>query len=82
MKRFVCRRLRMLNYLLDAGFKPYAIEPSYKNPKHKVFLFEETPELNAAVIRYFSTDCYTAQIKHQKEQNNHVNLEEKQPKDI
>lgn len=75
MKRFVCRRLRMLNYLLDAGFKPYAIEPSYQNPKYKVFLFEETPELSAAVIRYFSTDCFTAQSKHQKENKNYAHKE-------
>ena len=68
MKRFVCRKLRMLNYLMDSGFKPYSIEPSHSNSKYKVFLFEETQELSAAVIRYFSTDCYTAQTKHQKEQ--------------
>ena len=76
MKRFVCRKLRLLSYLMDAGFQPYAIEPSYQNPKQSVFLFEETPALKAVVTRYFTTDCYTAQIK-QKELNKHGNIYQK-----
>lgn len=63
MKRFVCRKLRMLNYLLDRGFIPYATEPCITNPKYTVFLFEETPALTATITRYFTTDCHTAQTK-------------------
>ena len=75
MKRFVCRTLRMLNYLTDAGFTPYAIEQDMHNPRYKVFLFDETPELEVAVIRYFSTDCFTAQQKHKQEIETYVHKE-------
>ena len=77
MNTFICRRLRLCTYLVDAGFTPYRIEPDKRNPKYSVFLFEKTPALDIAVFRYFSTDCYTARMKnHRKESDNEHTKEE------
>ena len=78
MKTFVCQKLRLCTYLVDAGFTPYRIEPDKRNPKYSVFLFEKTPALDMAVFRYFSTDCYTARMKnHGKEIDNECIQKEK-----
>lgn len=78
MKTFVCQKLRLCTYLVDAGFTPYRIEPDKRNPKYSVFLFEKTPALDMAVFRYFSTDCYTARMKnHGKELDNECIQKEK-----
>lgn len=66
MKTFVCKRLRLCNYLMDRGFFPYRVEPDKDNPSYSVYLFEETTALTAAVVRYFSKDCYTARTKKER----------------
>lgn len=60
MKLFRCPRLRLCNYLMERGFFPVQTEPDPQNPRYKIYLFEETPALTSAVVRYFATDCYTA----------------------
>ena len=62
MKYYVCERLRLCSYLTERGFSIAKVEPDPKNTKYNIFFFEETPELIAAVVRYFSTDCLTAQL--------------------
>ena len=62
MKTFLCKRLRMYTYLVDRGFSPVQVLPDADNPKYRMFLFEETPELTAAVQRYFNEDCMTAKL--------------------
>lgn len=61
MKTFRCKKLRLCVYLMDRGFTPYDTEPNTANPQYSVYLFEETPALTAALVRYFAVDCYTAQ---------------------
>lgn len=60
METFRCTRLRLCNYLMDKGFFPYKTELDPKNPKYRIYLFEETPPLTAAVTRYLIVDCFTA----------------------
>ena len=50
MKTFKCTRLRLCNYLMDRGFFPYRVEPDPGNPRYKIYLFEESPALTAAVV--------------------------------
>ena len=50
MKTFKCTRLRLCNYLMDRGFFPYRVEPDPGNPPYKIYLFEESPALTAAVV--------------------------------
>lgn len=61
---FVCKRLRLCQYLIDRGINPCETIPDESNPKYNVFLFEETPELNVALVRYFAKDSYTARQNH------------------
>lgn len=51
---YTCKRYRLLEYLLDRGFKPYATLPDPDNPRYKVWRFHNTPELREAVEAYFS----------------------------
>lgn len=73
MKTFKCTRLRLCNYLMDRGFSPYRVEPDPSNPRYKIYLFEETPALTAAVVRYFSTDCYTAKKNNNERMSSYGN---------
>lgn len=51
---YVCKRIRMCNYLMEKGFEPYKVVPDRYNPRYNVFLFTATPELNKAVIEYIN----------------------------
>ena len=77
MNHFVCERLRLCNYLIERGFYPVQTMPDRRNPRFSVFLFEETPELTAAVVQYFSTDCLTAQKKRNGVETNEYDKKKK-----
>ena len=55
---YVCRRLRICTYLLQNGFNYVAEVEDKHNPKYKVWLFENTPELHVAVENYYSKDVF------------------------
>ena len=77
MKQFLCNRLRLCSYLIDRGFTPSQVLPDSQNPKFNVFLFDETPELSAAVVQYLSVDCLTARKKAERKSNHERIKEEK-----
>lgn len=52
-RTYVCKRSRLCKFLTGQGFFPYSIEPDRSNPNYDVFLFDATPELYKAVVRYF-----------------------------
>lgn len=54
-KPYVCKRLRMCEYLIKQGFKPTATIPDATNPRYNWWLFENTPEFYAEVQKYFDT---------------------------
>lgn len=51
---YTCKRLRMLTYLRNLGFIPYATVPDYMNPKFMVWKFKNTPELEQAIDDWFA----------------------------
>ena len=51
-KTYVCKRIRLCNYLMERGFEPYKVVPDRDNPRYNVFLFTATPELHKTVIEY------------------------------
>ena len=53
-KPFIAYTLDMANYLTNLGFKMRKIEDNSSDPtsKHKVILFDSTPELHEAVRNY------------------------------
>lgn len=54
MKLYVCRRIRLLNWLMERGFVFIKTKKDKYNPKYNVWIFIETPELKAAVDEYYS----------------------------
>lgn len=52
--QYICRRLRMLNYLKQHGFKPTYTMPDALNPKYNVWAFDNSDELQAAVQKFHS----------------------------
>lgn len=50
---YTCKRLRLLQYLLEHGFKPETSVPDPRNYKYKMWLFRNTKPLQEAVERYF-----------------------------
>ena len=51
---YTCRRLRLLEYLLNKGFEPVRTVPDINNWRFKNWLFENSPELEEALTEYFS----------------------------
>lgn len=52
MKTKIVYTTKLANYLDKLGFKCLRTEINIKNPNFKVFIFEETPELNAVIEAY------------------------------
>lgn len=50
---YLCKRMRMLEYLRNKGFIPEATLPDMQNPKYYVWRFKNTPELEDAINEYF-----------------------------
>lgn len=53
-KYYTCKRLRMLEWLKNKGFKPVKMIPDATNDKYNWWLFEVSPELEKAVDEYFA----------------------------
>lgn len=51
-KYYICKRLRLLEFLKDKGFLPLRTEPDIKNPKYSVWIFENSPELLDNIDEY------------------------------
>ena len=51
---YTVKRLRLLEHLLDNGFKPAKIIPDPTNPRFKWWLFVNSVELEAVVEEYFN----------------------------
>lgn len=51
---YVCKRLRMLSYLYEKGFRSTAVMPDFDNPKYNVWVFDNNAELEQAVDEYFA----------------------------
>ena len=50
---YVCRRLKLLDFLQKKGFEVIDTIPDYRNPRFKCWTFQRTPELLAAVEEYY-----------------------------
>lgn len=49
-KRVFTRKLAV--YLREQGFKIVRTEVNYKKPQFDIYVFEDTPDLELAIIRY------------------------------
>ena len=54
-KTFVCRKLRMLTYLVNKGFLDYEVVPDPTSAAgHNWFLFKNSDELEEVITEYFA----------------------------
>lgn len=51
-EKYIVRSLSMANWLCSNGHKILKVEDSEKNPKFKVFLFEDTPDLHNTMAKF------------------------------
>lgn len=56
MKTKVIYTAKLANHLDSLGFKCIRTELNNKNPQYRVFIFERTPELEAAVEAYLKNN--------------------------
>lgn len=49
---YIVRSLELANWLCNRGYKILKVEDSEKNPKFKVFLFEDTKRIRSSVLEY------------------------------
>lgn len=50
---YVCKRIRLLQYLMKSGFTPENSIPDPDNIKYKWWIFINTPELEDCIDKYF-----------------------------
>lgn len=51
---YCCKRLRLLQYLLEAGFEPETTIPDPTNYKYKWWRFKNSDALEAAIDDFFA----------------------------
>lgn len=54
-KYYVCRRLRMLDWLIAKGYEPISTISDTNNWRYKNWVFENSYELEQDIILYFQT---------------------------
>lgn len=55
---YICRKLRLYVYLTQKGFKCELEREDRDNPRYKVWIYKETPELRLAIEEYYSSDYF------------------------
>ena len=50
---YSCKRLRLLQFLMERGFMPESEIPDPTNIRYKWWIFRNTPELEIAIDEYF-----------------------------
>ena len=51
---YIVRSLDLTNWLCGQGYRILKVEDSEKNPKYKVFLFEDKKQIRNSVTEYLS----------------------------
>ena len=53
MNYYICKKMRLLDYLCKHNHFPIREQVDIKNPKFKVWVYESTPELLQCVEDYY-----------------------------
>ena len=51
---YIVRSLDLMNWLCSQGYRVLKVEDSESNPRFKVFLYRDTPEIRKSVSLYLS----------------------------
>lgn len=54
MKTYLCRRIKLYNFLCDKGFEPLQVVHDKFNSKYYNWVFEEDEKLMSAVSEYYA----------------------------
>lgn len=63
MRFYVCRRIKLLSFLQDRGFKHIMQQKDKTNPKYFVWIFTDSPELRSAIEDYYNDDNHLQATK-------------------
>ena len=76
---YVCRKIRLYFFLKEKGFDCEFDRQDVNNPKYKVWVFKDSPELREAIEEYYSSDSFKSKTKitiskkeNKKESNNKI----------
>ena len=58
MNYYICRKMRLLDWLVKRGHQPLREQVDIKNPRMKVWVYESTPELLDCVEDYYHSDAF------------------------
>lgn len=53
-KHYVCRRIKLYDYLTKQGFRPLFIRADRDNPDRNVWIYEDSIELKYAIEDYYN----------------------------
>lgn len=53
-RTYVCRKLFLYYLLTERGFEPFRVVPDKFNCRHTVWLYTDSPELQAVVTEYYA----------------------------
>lgn len=53
-KTYVCKKIKLYNYLTSKGFVPFRIAPDLFDCKRLVWLYDDCDDLQAAITEYYS----------------------------
>lgn len=55
MSTYVCKKIKLYDYLTNKGYKPYRVATDIYNSERKVWLYDDSKELRSDI------DCYYKQ---------------------
>ena len=58
MSFYVCRRIKLLSFLQDNGFKYIREQKDKDNPRYSVWVFIDSPELRSTIESYYNSKWY------------------------
>lgn len=60
---YVCRKIRLYFFLREKGFDCEFDRQDVNNPKYKVWVFKDSPELREAIEEYYSSESFKNRTK-------------------
>ena len=57
-KVYVCKRMRLLSWLTERGFRPFCTRTDIYDPRYLVWMFDDSKELQDAVADYYNQPCF------------------------
>lgn len=53
MKTYVCKKIKLYEYLTNKGYKPYRVATDIYNAERKVWLYDDSDNLRKDIDNYY-----------------------------